>query len=424
MMFLLILISASFLTIVYYVGYFTVALLLGVHNKHYFLGFGKGFFEFRIKGVVFTIGIFVPIFGLARIYKIEEQFKKRPNYAWEFFERPLFRRLLTTYAGVFSLFLSSLIIFITIAYFVNDRYIGKEEINKYGIYPSPLAELHGLQLGDRILKVNGNDFERYDDLLDPVIFETPGNSYTILRKEEELIVDIKSLESPVLIHEPFFQILFPFQIDSVAPNSPAAEIDLQKGDRIVKVNERKIYKLRDMQKEFRDDVDELAMLEVQRIKNGDTITFVKEVRLDTQKRIGVFTRELIHYSTKSNSLGEALVKGVKNTFSNLVAQIKSLFMVVIPQRIKGGPIGVSSAFGNFSWLRFWYVTATWSTGFIIWNFLPYPKSALWESVSLAYEGISKKKYPDSFFRKTLSLGWFIFFAQILWVLINDIAKLF
>ena len=148
------------------------------------------------------------------------------------------------------------------------------------------------------------------------------------------------------------------------------------------------------------------------------------MRLDRQKRIGVFTRELIHYSAKSNSLGEALVKGVKKTFSNLVAQIKALFMVVAPQRIKGGPIGISSAFGNFSWLRFWYVTATWSTGFIIWNFLPYPKSALWESVSLAYEGIRKKKYPDSFFRKTLSLGWFIFFAQILWVLINDIAKLF
>lgn len=424
MTFLLFLISASFLTVVYYVGYFTVALLLGVHNKHYFLGFGKGFCELRIKGVVFTIGIFVPIFGLVRIYKIEEQFKKRPNYAWEFFEKPLSRRLITSYAGVFSLFLSSLIIFITIAYFVNDRYISKEEINKYGIYPSSLAELHGFQFGDRILEVNGNDFERYEDLLNPVIFETPGSSYTVLREEKELIVAIKTLEAPVLIHEPFFQVLFPFQIDSVAPNSPAAEIDLQKGDRIVKVNERKIYKLRDMQREFRDDIDEVATLEVQRIKNGDTITFVREVRLDMQKRIGVVTRELIHYSTKANSLGEALVKGVKKTLSNLVAQIKALFMVVVPQGIKGGPIGTSSAFGNSSWLRFWYVTATWSTGFILWNFLPYPKSTLWESVALAYEGVSRKKYAKSFFKKTLTLGWFIFFAQILWVVVNDIAKLF
>jgi hypothetical protein len=82
-------------------------------------------------------------------------------------------------------------------------------------------------------------------------------------------------------------------------------------------------------------------------------------------------------------------------------------------------------FGNkLDWLRFWYITGSWSTWFTLWNFLPYPKSALWESVALAYEGVSKKKYAPSFFKKTLSLGWFIFFAQILWGLVIDIAKLF
>ncbi len=424
MVFFLILISASFLTIAYYLGYFTLAILLGVHNNHYFLGFGNRLFDFKIKGVLFTVGIFIPIFGLARIYRIEERFKKRPHYAWEFVERPLFKRFLVTYGGVFSIFLSSLVIFIIVAYFVDEQYISKEEINKYGIYPSPLAEQYGFQRGDRILKINGKDFERYDELLDPAIFESVGNSYTVSRKAEELIIKITALESPTRIHGPFFKIMTPFEIDSVAPNSPAAEIDIQRGDRIVKVNERKIYTLQDMQEEFRNEMDDHALLEVQRLENSDTTTFVKEVRLDLQKRIGVFTHEPIRYTTISNSFPRALVKGVKNTFSNLVAQIKALFMVVVPQRIKGGPIGVSSAFGNFSWQRFWYITAVWSTGFILWNFLPYPKSALWESVALAYEGVSKKKYPDSFFRKTLSLGWFIFFAQFLWIFVNDIAKLF
>lgn len=420
----LILISVSFLAIVYYLGYFTLAIPLRVCNNHYFLGFGQRLFDFKIKGVLFTVGIFIPIFGLARIYRIEGKFKKRPNYAWEFVESPLFKRFLVTYSGVLSLFLSSLLIFITVAYFVEDQYISKEEINKYGIYPSPLAEQYGFQRGDRILKINGKEFERYEELLDPAIFESVGSSYTVSRKTEEFIIKITALESRVPIQGPFFRIMSPFEIDSVQPNSPAAEIDIQSGDRIVKVNERKIYTLQDMQEEFRNEIDDHALLEVQRLENNDTTTFVKEVRLDPQKRIGVFTREPIRYTTISNSLPRALVKGVKNTISNLVGQIKALFIVVAPKPIKGGPIGISSAFGKFSWLRFWYITATWSTGFILWNFLPYPKSALWESVALVYEGVSKKKYPDSFFKKTLSLGWFIFFAQIIWVLVNDIAKLF
>jgi regulator of sigma E protease len=205
MVFFLILISVSFLTIVYYLGYFSLALLLGVRNSHYFLGFGQRLFDFKIKGVLFTVGAFIPIFGLSRIYKIEGRFKKRPNYAWEFVERPLFKRFLATYGGVFSLFLSSLLIFITTAYFVEDQYISKEEINKYGIYPSPLAEQYGFQRGDRILKINGNDFERYEELLDPAIFESVGNSYTVSRKTEELIIKITALESPAHIQGPFLE---------------------------------------------------------------------------------------------------------------------------------------------------------------------------------------------------------------------------
>jgi regulator of sigma E protease len=424
MVFFLILISASFLTIAYYLGYFTLAILLGVHNNHYFLGFGNRLFDFKIKGVLFTVGIFIPIFGLARIYRIEERFKKRPHYAWEFVERPLFKRFLVTYGGVFSIFLSSLLIFIAIAYLVDDRYISKEEINRYGVYPSLLAEQYGFQFGDKILKINGEDFERYDELNDPEIYKNIGNSYTVNRKGEELIIKITALDSAVQLREPFLQIMSPFEIDSVEPNSPAERIGLQKGDRIIKVNERKIYRLRDMQDEFRNDTHGHARLEIQRIENYDTITFSKAVALDQQKRIGVFTREPVQFTTRSNSFLEALIKGTRKTFSSLSGQIRALFMVVAPKPIKGGPIGISSAFGNFSWVRFWYIIATWSSWFILWNFLPYPKSAIWESVALVYERVSKKKYPDSFFRKTLSFGWLIFFAQILWIFVNDISKLF
>lgn len=390
MFFLLILISACFLTSIYFLGYFTLAILLRIHNNHYFLGFGDRLFDFRIKGVLFTVGKFVPIYGLARIYKIEEGFKKRPTHAWEFSERPLFKRFLVTYAGVFSLLVVSLLIFISVAYFRDDVYISKAEVNKYGVYPSPLAEQFGFQPGDRVLKINGKDFERYDELIDPKAYETPNNSYTVKRRGEDLIIKVTSLNSTVWHPEPFLQLMAPLEIDSVVPNSPAEAINLQKGDRIMKVNDRTICRLQDMQEEFRNDLDDHTVLVIRRIENNDTITFSSEVTLDPQNRIGVVTRTPIHYSTKANSVGGAVVKGTRNTFMNLFGQITALYMAVAPGKIKG-PITPSSAFGDrFNWLRFWYISATWSTSFVLWNFLPYPKSAIWESLALAYERVTKK----------------------------------
>jgi regulator of sigma E protease len=366
----------------------------------------------------------VPLYGLARIYKIEGRFKKRPNYAWEFFESSLLRRLITTYSGVFSLFISSLIIFIVIAFFAKDQYISKEEINKYGIYPSPLAELFGFHPGDKVLKINGKDFYRYDELINPATFETAGNSYTVLRQNEELVIEITALDFEAHTSEPFLRIMAPFEIESVVRNSPAADIELQRGDRIVKVNERQIRSFPDMQEAFRNETDDHALVEIQRLENGDTTILVKEVRLDPQKRIGVFTRESIQYTVKPNSFFCAFFVGIRNTFSSLIAHVNASFMIPESKSSKRGSIAISSVFGEFSWLRFWYITAGLSTGLMIWNFLPYPKSALWESVALAYERVSRKKYTHSFFNKTLSIGWFIIFVRILWVLVNDFAKLF
>jgi len=424
MYFLLILISACFLTSIYFLGYFTLAIALRIHDKHYFLGFGDRLFDFRIKGVLFTVGKFVPIYGLAKIYKIEDGFKKRPTHAWEFSDRPLFKRFLVTYAGVFTLLVGSLIIFISASYLRDDVYISKAEVNKYGVYPSQLADHYGFQPGDRVLKINGKDFERYDELIDPKICEAPGNAYTVTRRGEDVIIKITSVRISDGEHEPFLQLMVPLEIDSVAPNSPAEAINLQEGDRIMKVNDRTIYRFQDMQREFRRDLDGPTVLLIQRIKANDTITFSSEVTLDPQNRIGIMTRTPIQYTTKANSLGDAIAKGTRNTFINLFGQITGLYRVVGPGKTKG-PITASSAFGDrFNWLRFWYTTATLSTSLVLWNFLPYPKSALWESVALVYEGVRKRKYPDSFFRKSLSLAWFIFLAQFLWVFVNDIAKLF
>lgn len=422
---LILLLSITILTLVYYLCYFTLAIIFRVNNRHYFLGFGNSLFEFKTKGVLFTVGIFIPVFGLARFYKVEEYARKRPDYPWQFSHRPLFTRVVVTYGGVVSLFLSALIILIGVRFFVSDTFISRDEINRHGIYPSTLAEKYGFERGDKVLTVNGRDFESYNELLDPDIYTKAGTTFKVIRNGEELIIRVPEGNHDVVRGHLFLELMTPVVIDSVLTGSPAERIRLQKGDRIASVNGVTVDKANDMREEFSKDVDGMVDLQIQRVSRGDTVTLALAVQLDERNNLGITTWEPINYTTEANSFPEAVEKGTRMTFQLVRAQISSWLGLGNPARKSRRPISISTTLGaQPKWQVFWYFTANWAILFLVWNFCPFPRSAFWETIPLAYEGVTKNKYSYSSFRSSLTLAWFIFWAVILFNFVMDIMKLF
>lgn len=409
------------LTIIYYVGYCGLGVLSGVSNGHYFLGYGsRPLFHFRVRGILFSVGVFIPFFGLAKIYKVEGNLKKRADYSWEFFDKPLLARLVVTYSGVLSLLLVGIFSFIFTTYTRSDTFISKEEVDKYGIYPSPLAEHHGFQKGDRILTINGKVYQRFDDLLEPENYHE--STFTILRNGEEISLEFKKVDFKKLRNRMFIEIWAPFEIDSVLADSPAEKINLVRGDRIVGVNGQEIIKLSEMTKAFDDDNDREVTLEIQHL--NDSTSFTKKVTLNEQNRLGVLSNELIQFTEREYSLAEAIVIGTQRAFINIIYEARAIIGITAG-KVKGGPIRISQAFGNTNvWQYFWQFTGTWAMWLVLWNFLPYPKSSLWEGIALVYERITRKKYPLSFFKTSLKVAWIIIGAQFLVSLFIDLAKLF
>lgn len=425
---LLFVFSIITLTIVYYLGYFVLAITLRTNNRHYFLGFGNSLFEFKIKDVVFTVGLFIPVFGLARFRKIEDHTRKRSDYPWQFFNRGLLVRFLSTFGGVLSLFITALLIMIGVKLFTSDRYISRDEINKYGIYPSALAEEYGFQKGDKVLAVNGRDFKTYNELLDPDVYAEAGNTFKVARNGNELIIRVPEGNHDIALGRPFLELMIPVEIDSIMPGSLAEEIQLQKRDRIMRVDDVKVDRISDMQEAFSNDSDGTVSLQIQRVIKTDTVIFDREAKLGADRKLGIFTWMPIDYTIKSNSASEAIQKGVKATFQLLTIQFSSWFRVMNPGSVKaksGGPIGVATVFGDqVNWELFWYLTASYTIFFVAWNFVPFPRSAFLEVIPLAYEGVTKKKFPYSVFRRIRSISWFIFWGLILFTFIMDISKLF
>lgn len=422
----LIFLSIPLVTITYYLSYFAVAIMLRVHNKHYFLGFGGSLFEFKIRRVVFTVGSFIPIFGLSRFYKVENAARHRADHPWQFSDRPWLSRAFATYGGIIGVLALAIIILVAIHLLGEERSISKDEVNKYGIYPSSLAESYGFERGDKILTINGRPFDSFDQLLHAEVYQTAGNTFLVERAGEQTIIRVPEGNYDLAPGQPFLEIMVPFEIDSVLVNSPAEEIGLREGDGITAVNGRIVNKINDMRQQFAADDDGTVDLQIQRINGSDTVVLEREVRLDDRGNIGILTREPIRYTVKAISFMEAVRKGLENTIQLLQSQVVSTFGILgSEKKVKGGPINMSAAFGDDRhWEFFWYLTANFASFCVVWNIFPYPRSAFWEAIPLVYEGMTRRKYPYALFRGSLKLAWIIFWMVLLLTLVMDVSKLF
>lgn len=325
----MILLSIPLVTIVYYLSYFALSILLRVHNKHYFLGFGGSFFEFRIRNVIFTVGTFIPFFGLARFSKVENFARHRPDYPWQFSDRPRLARMLATYGGVIGVLVFSVVILTAISIIVEEQYVSRDEINKYGVYPSSLAESYGFQRGDKVLTINGRAFERYQELLDVAVYQRAGNTFLVERAGAERIIHVPEGDHDLPPGDRFLEILIPFEIDSVLEHSPAEQIGLLKGDRIIAVNGTNVDMLDDMRHAFSADADGRVDLQILRLKSSDTLMLVRQVALDDQRNLGILPRQRIHYTVKANGFSDAVLKGIKNTFQLLKGQFYTIFGIFL-----------------------------------------------------------------------------------------------
>jgi regulator of sigma E protease len=421
-MFFLTILSIALLNIIYLTGFFTLSILLNVTETHYFLGYNPRPIKFQVRNVTFNIGFYIPL--LSPIYTLTKE-GQRMKYPWEFSQHSLLRRFFATLGGAIGLLVAGVVIFIALVYFTTDYIITKEEINKHGIYPSEWALESGFLPGDRIVAVNGKDYQEFNDLINPEVLLAPETSYTVVRDEKELQVTIKGmLDDLNRTRQPFISLYAPFEVSEVIPGSPADQAGVKPGDRITKVDDQPVIKFAEMTDAFKADDDGQVTLLVERKTNDNVKVLTMDVSLDDEKRLGVWPKELIHYTEQKNSLWQAVQKGTVRAFtmvgSNITAFSKVISGNLSPSQSLGGPVRITN---NFTTI-FWVFTGLFAMGYAFWNLLPLPRSAFWEINPLAYEGITKKKYPYAAFQRSLKLSWVALGAILVWIVTKDMIKLF
>ena len=135
--------------------------------------------------------------------------------------------------GIIFNVITGLIIFSMITFNSGETFLSKDEINKNGILALELGKEAGFETGDKILLINGNNWEKDADLFNPNLFFDNNTTFTVLRDNKEIVINlpenfINKMNTRDAMSS-FIKARIPFTVDSVYSNSLKA--GLEKGDK-------------------------------------------------------------------------------------------------------------------------------------------------------------------------------------------------
>jgi regulator of sigma E protease len=442
------LLSLSILIVVHEWGHYFAARVFNIKVEKFYLFFDflfpmanvmnfslfklkKGDTEFGIGW--FPLGGYVKIAGMVDESMDKEQLKLPPQ-PWEFRAKPAWQRLIVMLGGIIVNVIVGVIIFIGITYFIGDRYILKDYVNNHGgVHALELAQKLGIQTGDKIIKINGKDFDYFDDITKTDALLSQNSFYTVMRGTQEIQIPI-----PANFIENFGkkEALFTFmlprrtaQIAEVTKDSVAEKVGLKVGDEIVEVDGKPITYYDELREGLKAHKGDTLQFKVKR--GGEVVTYRTNFKGHTN--IGFALPALIVPAEGERnitySLGQSIALGPGRAFDVITTQVKAFGKIfrgeISFKKSLSGPIGMAKAYGGtWDWERFWRMTGLLSMVLAFMNFLPIPALDGGYVMFLLYEMITGREASEKFFENAIKVGMAILLALMVFVFYNDIARIF
>lgn len=421
--------SLSILVLIHEFGHYIACRIFKIRVTKFFIFFDAGFkiWSKKIGETEYGIG-WLPLGGYVKIAgMIDEsldtkQMKEEPK-EWEFRSKPAWQRLIVMLAGVFMNVVAAIII-LTFSHLIYTKdYLPVDNV-KEGIYAYPYAREIGFQSGDKIRKINKKDVLRYEDVFSFDLYfaktvtverngslveiQMPENLYSYLKKGDEFIA----------LHN------FAFKVDSLVNGMPAQLAGIKPGAKILEINSQPVSSFG----AFREILMQNKNQELKFIVDNSGKIDTLKIQVDSLGKIGVYT-PIPKYEMKNYNLITAFKYGWKDAFTSLTANLKGFSLIFKGQEKASeslqGPIGIAKVYGPvWDWAKFWRLTGIISMILAFMNLLPIPALDGGHALFTVFELITGKKLPDKFMEVVQVIGMVILLLLMVFVIGNDIIKLF
>ena len=358
---------------------------------------------------------------------MDKEAMKQPAQPWEFRYKPTWQRLLIMTGGVLVNFFLALFIYSMILFTWGKEYLPVKNAT-YGLQFNEVAIKAGFQNGDKILKIDNQEVEKFNEITKKIIIDN-AKTIEVERNGEITTIAIPADFTKQLLAaqvRSFADPRFPFIIEKVMDGNPAAKANMQTGDQIIKINN-------DTTPFYNDFIEKVEKLKGKEV----VITFLRNNEVNTAKltlttdgKLGVYPKDPSSYFEINKteygffaSIPAGISLGVE-TLGNYIKQFKLVFTKEGAQQI-GGFGAIGGLFPkSWDWEQFWNMTALLSVILAFMNILPIPALDGGHVMFLIYEMISGRKPNEKFMEYAQIAGMVILFGLLIFANGNDILKMF
>ncbi len=428
--------SLSFLVILHELGHFIPAKLFKTRVEKFYLFFDPYFslVKKKIGGTEYGIG-WLPLGGYVKIAGMidesmdTEQMKKDPE-PWEFRSKPAWQRLIIMVGGVTVNVILAILIYAMILFTWGTENVETRDA-KYGIDASEYAESFGLKDGDHILKVDGEYLNSIQDINYELVLGA--KNLEIDRNGTELSIDLPENLTQVVISDKkkgqLVGIAVPFFIGEVVSGGLADKHGLQKGDRMVAINDNATLTSASFQSEMIKHQGETIQLMIERDGNmvQETIVLGEDGKLGiiSDTKLGSY----FNVSVREYGFMESLPAGYDLTVSTLGKYVDQVKLIFNPETKAYKHLGGFLTMGKqmsptWDWYRFWNFTAFLSIVLAFMNILPIPALDGGHVMFLLYEVVTGRKPHEKIMEYAQMAGIIFLLGLMLLANGNDIVGLF
>ena len=433
---ILLFICALFLLVtVHELGHYLAAKLFGMRVDRFSIGFPPNLLSYRKGETEYVIGA-TPLGGYVKIAgmideTMDTEFMNQEPAEDEFRSKPVWQRMIVMLAGVVFNVLLAVVIYTFVTFSYGEEVIPISSIPGMYVEPGSLAADIGLQTGDRLVGINGERVQTFNELFSPTSLTQRDVSFLVERNGVEL-----SLSAPTdfldRINEDGFldpSYVIPSVISAILPGSPAEAAGFEAGDRVISIDGNEVAFWNQLVHQIQTAESSLLI----RVERGIQVLALEVTPDPADGKIGIappLPRDVFDIEQVDYSLPESAVFAVQKSGETITGIVQGLGKMIrgeISVRNNlGGPVAIANvtreATENRGWLGFWEITAFLSITLAIMNMLPIPALDGGHVLFLAYEGITRREPSPKVRMGLQQIGFILLVTLIILVTFNDILR--
>ncbi|MCK5782271.1 MAG: RIP metalloprotease RseP [Flavobacteriales bacterium] len=425
--------SLSILIVLHEFGHFIPAKIFKTRVEKFYLFFDPYFslFKKKIGDTEYGIG-WLPLGGYVKISGMidesmdKEQMDKEPQ-PWEFRSKPAWQRLIIMIGGVVVNFVLAIVIYAGMMYTWGEQYIPTSSINQYGVVVDSVGHKLGLQTGDKIIKVGGNEIDMFKQIPIEIILS---DNVDVERDGENIHINFDDKVKEELIKSSnFISPRIPYYVGAFSEGSEAEKAGLQEGDKVVAFNGKQMLYFDEYINVIPQAKGDSISLSV--LRGNSTIDV--NVYVPEGGKIGVYPdgdlTKFYEVKTLEYGLLESIPQGAIKAKDMLTSYIRQFKLILNPDtgayKSVGGFLAIGKQFSaTWDWQRFWNFTAFLSIMLGFLNILPIPALDGGHVVFVLWEMISGRKPSEKVLEYAQIFGFVILMSLVILANGNDIIKTF